>query len=174
MYFFTSDEHYGHANIIKYCDRPFNSVEEMDTEIIKRHNSVVSSGDTTIHAGDFTLINDRVKVYNVYVNRLNGTHIFLKGSHDKWLHSQSCKIWEKTIEGRFIVVCHYSMRVWHRSHYNSWQLYGHSHGKLAPEGQQWDIGVDNNNFYPLSFDEICVIMQDRPDNFNFINKFTNR
>jgi calcineurin-like phosphoesterase family protein len=40
------------------------------------------------------------------------------------------------------------MRVWPRSHHNSWQLYGHSHGKLLPIGKQWDIGVDNNDFYP--------------------------
>ena len=49
-----------------------------------------------------------------------------------------------------IVVCHYAMRVWPRSHYNSWMLYGHSHGKLAPQRKQWDIGIDNNNFYPIS------------------------
>lgn len=170
LYFFTADEHYHHNNILRYCGRPFYDIEEHDVEIIKKHNSVVRPGDTVVHAGDFTLISNRAKVQNDYINRLNGTHIFLKGSHDRWLHSQSCRIWEKTIEGQFIVVCHYSMRTWHRSHYNSWQLYAHSHGKLAPQGKQHDIGVDNNNFYPLSFDEICVIMQSRPDNFNLVKR----
>jgi calcineurin-like phosphoesterase family protein len=56
----------------------------------------------------------------------------------------------------------------HANIINSWQLYGHSHGKLAPIGKQWDIGVDNNNFYPVSFNKICEIMVDRPDNPNFV------
>ncbi len=54
-YFFISDEHYSHTNIIKYCNRPFKDVKEMDDEIIKRHNEVVSSEDIVVHAGDFTL-----------------------------------------------------------------------------------------------------------------------
>jgi calcineurin-like phosphoesterase family protein len=60
------------------------------------------------------------------------------------------------------------MRVWPRSHDNSWQLYSHSHGKLPPVGNQWDIGVDNNGFYPVSFNKIREIMRDRPDNPNFV------
>jgi calcineurin-like phosphoesterase family protein len=54
-YFFTADEHYGHTIIIKYCERPFTSAEEMDAEIIKRHNDLVGPQDVTLHAGDFTL-----------------------------------------------------------------------------------------------------------------------
>ena len=54
-FFFTTDEHYGHTNIIKFCDRPFASVEEMDAEIIQRHNELIGSKDVVIHAGDFTL-----------------------------------------------------------------------------------------------------------------------
>lgn len=62
------------------------------------------------------------------------------------------------------------MRVWHRSHFNSWQLYGHSHGKLDPVGKQWDVGVDNNGFYPLSFEDIELLMKVRPNNFNLLKR----
>ena len=55
MHFFTADEHYNHENIIFYCSRPFESVKEMNEELIKRHNLVVHDGDTVIHVGDFTL-----------------------------------------------------------------------------------------------------------------------
>ena len=59
------------------------------------------------------------------------------------------------------------MRVWPKSQYNSWQLYAHSHGNLDPIGKSWDVGVDVNNYEPLSFDEIESIMKKRPNNFNF-------
>ena len=169
MYFFTADEHYGHRNIIKYCNRPFKSVEEMDSEIIRRHNEKVSKNDTTIHAGDFTLSKDRAKAQD-YVKRLNGNHVFLRGSHDYWLDNRYHEIWERTIGDTHLVVCHYAMRTWARSHYKSWMLYGHSHGTLDPIGKQHDVGVDNNGFYPVSFEEIKAVMGDRPDNPNFIVK----
>ena len=82
-FFFTADEHYGHANIIRYCDRPFASVEEMDAEIIQRNNELVGPKDVVIHAGDFTLA--KKTIAENYIKLLNGTHIFLKGSHDYWL-----------------------------------------------------------------------------------------
>lgn len=162
MYFFTADEHYGHENIIKYCDRPFSSVEEMDEELIKRHNETVGPGDVVVHGGDFTL--KKSPEAEAYVERLNGQHIFIRGSHDYWLKSKGPEIWEKTIDRQHVVVCHYAMRVWPRSHYNSWQLFGHSHGNLEPVGKQWDIGVDVNDFRPLSIEQLKEIMADRPDN----------
>lgn len=175
MYFITGDEHYyhggksGHDGIIKYCNRPFNDVEEMNEVQIENSNSVVKEGDIVIHAGDFTLLKDRKKIQKDLIDRLNGTHIFLKGSHDYWMPKhRSLQRWEGMIDGHYIVVDHYNMRTWARSHYNSWQLYAHSHGRLDPVGKQWDVGVDNNNFFPLSFEQIKEIMKGRPDNWNFI------
>jgi len=175
-YFFTSDEHFGHKKILEYCNRPFDNVDEMDNFIINNFNSKVTKNDVTIHAGDFTLWKNMRGIYKKYINRLNGKHFFLKGSHDYWLNglNQINQIWEKNItfnkKKYYIVVCHYAMRVWARSHYNSFQLYGHSHGNLEPIGKQWDIGVDNNNFFPLSLEEIIEIMKNRPNNFNFIKE----
>jgi len=162
MYFFTADEHYGHTNIIRHCNRPFASVDEMDAELIKRHNAVVGSNDVVIHAGDFTLVaTDRVQKY---IRPLNGKHIFLRGSHDYWLGFDAHEIWEGKVEKQYIVVCHYAMRVWPRSHYNSWQLFGHSHGRVEPIGKQWDVGVDANDFTPVSFRRLCAIMNERSNN----------
>jgi len=176
MYFFTADEHIAHKKIIEYCNRPFRSVEEMDETIISNHNEVVSKNDIVIHGGDFTLWKNVEGIYKKYINRLNGQHIFIRGSHDYWLKKSAPTRWERniTINGKkyYFVVDHYAMRTWHKSHYNSFQLHGHSHGKLESVGKQHDIGVDNNDFYPLSETQIIEIMKIKPDNFNLIRDNT--
>lgn len=143
----------------------------MNKTIISNHNEVVSRDDTTIHAGDFAWTKEKTEVYNI-VKKLNGKHIFLKGSHDRWMKNKNFhhEIWEKTIEGIFIVACHYAMRVWARSHYNSWHVYGHSHGHLKSQGKSYDVGVDCNDFYPVSFDKLKEIMKTKEDNFNLVHK----
>lgn len=153
MYFFTSDEHFNHTNILKYCNRPFKTIEAMNDAIIKNHNSVVTKSDIVIHAGDFAF-----KKPEIFMNQLNGSHVFLRGSHDKWMNKSYHEIWEKTIEGIHVVVCHYPMLLWGRSHYGSIQLFGHMHNtnrhEVVINKNQMNVGVDTNNFYPYSFDEI--------------------
>ena len=168
QYWFTSDEHYDHDKVIKYSNRPFDSIEDMDRCLIANHNNIVKDQDVTIHAGDFCWLNKKEDVYKKYVSKLKGNHVMLVGSHDHWLPSSAHYVWRKRIDGNLIVVCHYAMRTWECSHYNSWQLYGHSHGNLPPIGKQHDIGVDNNNYCPVSFIQVATIMAGRPDNPNYI------
>lgn len=174
-YWFVSDEHYGHRNVIEYCNRPFYDVEEMDEALISNHNSVVKDDDLVIHAGDFTLWKNVEGIYKKYINRLKGKHIFLKGSHDYWLPwNKSQQIWEKKFPSCYIVVCHYAMHTWARSHYNSYHLFGHSHGNLELPGKRYDIGVDKNNFFPVSLKQITDIMKSKGDNPNKYNKRRNK
>ena len=169
--FFTSDEHFGHRNIIKYTGRPFDTVEEMDEELIDRFNRTVSKNGFTIHGGDFCLGSREYKeVKRRYIDRLNGEHFFILGSHDIWLNNKACDIVELRRNGVIIVTCHYALRTWAASHYNSYHLYGHSHGNLPSIGKSYDIGVDNTNFYPVSFTDILTIMETKPDNPNLIRK----
>jgi len=168
-YFFTSDQHFFHKNIIKYANRPFGSVKEMHEIIIKNHNNTVCKNDTVIHCGDFSFGN-KEKTYREIISRLNGKNIFLKGDHDKWLGNTGSWMWIKKINKQPIVACHYAMKTWYLSHYNSWQIFGHSHGRLNLMGKQWDIGVDANNFTPVSFEQLEQIMKKKPDNFNYVNK----
>src|SRR5271170_819424 len=82
--FFTSDEHYGHTNIIKYTNRPYKDVETMNRDLIARHNSVVDPLDIVYHLGDFALTHPRYA--HDILKKLNGAkHILVKGNHDKSL-----------------------------------------------------------------------------------------
>lgn len=172
MYYFSSDHHFGHHNVIKFCNRPFNNVTEMDIELINRHNSVVNKNDTVIIIGDFSFYNKR-KTYDI-IKQLNGQLIFIRGSHDRWLkpYNKHHEIWQKYFPeiNNHIICCHYQMKSWPYSHYNSINLYGHHHGNSIPEGKQHDIGVDTNNYYPYSLTEIINIMKDKPDNLTLVKK----
>lgn len=133
----------------------------MNETLIDSHNSLVRCNDVVIHCGDFCWAKNRTQAA-VYYSRLAGNHIFLKGSHDGWLPASAKYMWRKVIDGQLVVACHYAMRTWEQAHYGSWQVYGHSHGQLLPIGKQWDVGVDNNHFYPVSFNELRQIMEARP------------
>ena len=90
--FVTSDAHLGHANIIKYCNRPFRNLEHMESEIIRRWNSRVKPGDVVLHIGDFSFKNTpggkpgegscENKAQD-YLKKLNGNITTLRGNHDK-------------------------------------------------------------------------------------------
>lgn len=158
-YYFTADEHFFHANIIKYCKRPFKNLKEMHNTIISNHNEVVGKKDGVIHAGDFSF--GSLQRTQEIIDSLNGVHIFLTGSHDRWQNKVYSYIYEKNLQGTYVVACHYPMRTWPRSHYGSIQLHGHSHGKLEPLENQYDIGVDNNDFYPVYLEDIKEKINER-------------
>lgn len=77
-----SDPHYGHTNIIKYCNRPFNSAQHMEAEMIRRYNEVVGEGDTVLWCGD-AFFGRECKDPSDVLRRLNGHKILVKGNHDK-------------------------------------------------------------------------------------------
>lgn len=81
MFFFTADEHYDHAKILEYCDRPFKDVEEMNEALIAKHNLVVNPRDITVHAGDFGWFKKKADAQKI-IKRLHGNHIFIKGDID--------------------------------------------------------------------------------------------
>lgn len=164
---FTSDTHFGHANIIRYCNRPFKSVLEMDECMISNWNQKVSKDDTVYHLGDFAFGRYWEDI-DKYRKRLNGKIHLIKGNHDKsklfFRHGFTNFNWnsfqEIKVQGQDITLCHYALRVWNKSHHGAWHLYGHSHGSLMddPNSLSFDVGVDCHNYTPLSFDEVAKIM----------------
>jgi calcineurin-like phosphoesterase family protein len=164
---FTSDTHFGHENVIKYSNRPYRDKWEMDEAMINNWNSRVSPDDLVYHLGDFFFCNEDRAVE--ILNRLNGQKVLVLGNHDKRLrtsqrlreHLSGCFDYkEVVVQGQHIVLCHYAMLTWNKAHYGAWMLHGHSHGSLRYpfDAKIHDVGVDPNNYHPLSFDDLSRIM----------------
>lgn len=157
--YFTSDTHFGHFNIIKYCNRPFSTSEEMDNIMINNWNEVVQPEDEVFHLGDFSLGSNPA---SYYLDRLNGKINLIVGNHEKSALREKNRFYsindllEVSVEKQRIVLCHYAMKVWNKSHHGSWHLYGHSHGTLPddPNALSLDIGVDCWNYRPVSIYQI--------------------
>ena len=154
---FTSDLHLGHTNILKFCNRPFTNVNDMNEIIIGNWNACVKPDDIVYHLGDFCFGDPKQ-----YYQRLNGNIIFIPGSHDKNLNQIRAEmlpsLYVLNLKEHNITLCHYSLRSWEKSHYATWHLFGHHHGKLPPYGLSFDVGIDTNDFYPYSLDDVELKM----------------
>lgn len=168
---FTSDFHLGHANVIKFDNRPFDSIKDMDDSIIDNINSVVKPKDTLYFLGDFCYWKMSSLQYanslTAYRRRIACNNIiYIYGNHDKELRSniqlqrynfkEFHTLLETKICGQDISLCHYSMEVWDKAHHGAWCLFGHSHGSLPddPNALKIDVGINCHGYYPLHFEEV--------------------
>jgi calcineurin-like phosphoesterase family protein len=170
--FFISDTHWGHKNIIKYSNRPYADVVEMNEGLITNWNAVVKPADTVWHNGDFAFM--QYPDFKNVLRRLNGTIHVILGNHDQMITQNKFDILqgkkiqsiqnyaEVKVAGTMIVLFHYGMRTWNKAHYNSIHLYGHSHGTLPSFGRSVDVGVDckevTPEYRPIHLDEILKFM----------------
>ena len=143
--FFTSDTHFNHTNIIRFCSRPFKDVEHMNETLIANWNRVVGPDNIVFHLGDFCLGGSAE--WTKILKRLNGKIYLIAGNHDMKNLRQNYTKYDDT-----------------------WQLFGHVHtsrnntGKDKPRLQmlfstQYDVGVDNNDFTPVSFARVKAIIE---------------
>ena len=175
MIYLTSDTHFGHENIIKYIHRPFRNSEEMDNVILNNINDVVDVNDRLYILGDFTMhrnFNDCMK----YREQINCKHVHLiLGNHDRRFANAGKPspfeteqdYLELKFNNRYFCLSHYPMLFWNGRDYGSIMCHGHLHSSMRTnEINQWqgikrfDVGVDSNNFKPVSLDYI----------FEFCNK----
>ena len=179
--FFTSDLHFGHENVIRFDNRPFDTVEEMDEEMIKRWNTKVGKGDIVYVLGDFiwkAATNEAVSI----IRRLNGQIILIKGNHDRFLHNAAAK---KALAGikdyddicviledgttRRCILSHYFIPFYNGHRYQAIHLHGHSHfteesaeenritAELNEKGYDlkiYNVGCMYWNYTPVTLDEI--------------------
>lgn len=175
MIHFCSDLHFGHNNIIKYSNRPFSSVGDMNEGLIRNWNAVVKPDDTVWYLGDlsFSKYNETKNI----LRRLNGRKHLIMGNHDGDIERN----WDDLLDnnlvdsiqhykelkagGQLFILFHFGQRVWNKSHHGSIHLYGHSHGSLPPHGKSVDVGVDckeiTSEYRPVSLDEVVAYMSNR-------------
>ncbi len=174
--FFTSDTHFNHANIIRFCNRPFKDVEQMNDVMIANWNSVIGKDDTVFHLGDFCL--GGAAEWTKILDRLNGKIYLIMGNHDlKNIRQGFISRFEHVamqmrieIGKKRIYLCHYPFLCFEGSYKDDvWQLFGHVHTRRSNSGidagrlqylypTQYDVGVDNNNFTPVSFGQVKRII----------------
>lgn len=143
----TSDLHFGHGNIIKYCDRPYESVEEMNEDLVVKCNEKVGDDDLVINLGDVGFLKkDKIEFY---LSRLKGHKMLLLGNHDNREHVEG--LFDKGVydyaeisRGSAVyVLCHFPILSWNGKYHGIPHLHGHTHGTLDNTGElRFDMGID--------------------------------
>ena len=169
---FTADSHWGHANAIRYDKRPYESVTEMDADLLRRWNETVGSKDVVYHLGDIFMHKQADDARAVRA-QLHGTIRLIRGNHDSaadgmkdafdWIKDYyELKVLDSDASNgkQLIVLCHYAFRVWKHSHHGAFHLYGHSHGSLpdAPHARSFDAGCMLHDYRPVSCARVKEIM----------------
>ena len=152
--FFTSDTHFNHTNIIRFCSRPFKDVEHMNETLIANWNRVVGPDNIVFHLGDFCL---------------GGSAENLRQNYTKYFELITMQMYIE-VDKQKIYLNHCPFLCYSGSYDDTWQLFGHVHtsrnniGKDKPRLQmlfstQYDVGVDNNDFTPVSFAQVKAIIE---------------
>jgi len=169
--FFTSDLHFGHKNVMKFCanTRPWPDVEQMNEALIVAWNSTVSATDTIYILGDFSF--SKREITEVILKRLNGHKYLVYGNHDSQLREGWAKEYfvhradylRHKIEGQDVVMFHFPILEWEKCQNGSFHLYGHVHGKPMEvmTGRSLDVGWDAHGKI-LAYEDVCVILKDKP------------
>lgn len=175
--YFTSDTHYYHANIIKYCNRPFTDRLHMNEVLIERWNERVKPEDTVYHLGDVGFCKD-VELYKI-LSQLNGKKILIIGNHDRVIQKHRASLFNGEFEAihdkwmfhdpslskhQNVLLCHYPKYDAEFLRRGGWMLHGHNHGMGHPKPYRMlDVGVDVHDFRPISLEEVAQIMSEKDD-----------
>ena len=148
MIFVTADLHLDHKNIIKYCTRPFTSVDEMNLTLLANWNSIVKKNDTVFVVGDFAMKNAKY-----WLAKLNGKKFIIQGNHDKLANFKRSELIYK---GEKFLLVH---RPTERNGWDGWTIHGHVHNNflseypfINPEKKTINVGVELTGYMPVSLE----------------------
>ena len=154
MIYFTGCTHFGHYNIIRLANRPFNSVEEMDAVLIENWNKTVKDTDTVIHHGDFSYRGS--KAPEEYLKKLKGRIVRLQGNHDpiRWGND-----YRKFKENNLGIVCfHYPIEEWDGWFRGDIHTHCHTHKPILKSAERrFNVTVEACNYKPISLEELLEI-----------------
>ena len=179
MNYYIADTHFGHKNCIKFDNRPFETVEEMDEVIINNWNSVVRETDDVYIIGDFCYRSSRTPLW--YLKRLNGRKHLIIGNHDTHLLDQE-EVMKEFVsvdkmtylkDGAYtITLCHFPMAEWNHYYRGAWHIHGHIHGHtercysfLKNEGRALNAGCMINHYIPVTIEQLIQNNQAFRENY---------
>jgi calcineurin-like phosphoesterase family protein len=160
--YITSDLHFGHANIMKFCPvtrAGFRDVTHMNETMIQEWNNVVTAEDTTYILGDFAFL-PSAKAVEV-LHRLNGKKILVEGNHDRKLLNDPVfrRCFEEVHQylrivhnGQLVVMFHYPIYEWDQMHRGAVHFYGHVHGSKT--------GLEKYRARDVAFDATGRVVSD--------------
>ena len=179
MDYFASDFHIGHNREFIYKNRGFSAIEEHDKALFKEISEKLTIKDTLYYLGDFTFKHNSLEIIED-MSYIPCKVIFITGNHDRYIIQNKKYMSERfTFVGSLfdyknkdinITLCHYPLRAWNKSHFNSWHLYGHIHSETDFGGKTLNIAIDNTKQFILSLDEVAHYMKCRPNNYDYIKK----
>lgn len=184
---FTSDLHFGHKNVIKFCERPFADVKEMGEKLIENWNQCVKENDIIFVLGDVFWFNDSHSIKRV-LSRLNGIIYIIPGNHDDFAS------YHRVVDNPSIILCDDFVQVFLESEDNRWHkkiielllfhcplstwphrgngaihLFGHIHSQpgktegfdqnLPLHKNQCDVGVDYWDYKPVKLETLLEKME---------------
>lgn len=163
--FVISDTHFGHENIIRYCDRPFSSAEEMDEYMVQEWNRLVKPGDRVYHLGD-VYMGCTAEYADKLLGRLNGQKRLILGNHDDGkdpvLHKHFRKIYVwKMFKEESLLASHVPV---HPSTLNEGpgdlvNVHGHIHSNKSPENRYVNACVEHWGYRPVHLEEIRQVAE---------------
>ena len=168
MKYIIADPHFDHENIRIHCNRPFQTLDEMNSTMVTNWNNVVGKKDEIYIVGDFAWKN-----HMHWFHQLNGMKHLVIGNHDK-MNQKTMRNFTSTAlrmevihNGRPFVLDHFPLRTWNRRMYDAIHCFGHVHGRLNNDllPNTLDVGVDSHNFTPITFDRVIELIKpyDDPD-----------
>jgi len=167
MIYFTADTHFGHANVVWMCERPYPDVDAMNEAMIAAWNERVHGSDTVYIVGDMFF---RCADPESILKRLKGKKRLIVGNHDgSWMGKVDLERYFLSVDhlleisdgARALTLCHYPMLTWKHAK-RSYMIHGHIHADTRADfwpliccrDNVLNAGVDVNDYRPVTFDEL--------------------